>query len=73
MPVLGKQYPIPIGATEDDCPVRQPAFGNNGVVTGGAQPSAEIAQHLVAQKAQLSGVTRNWAVIKHHLARAFLR
>ena len=50
MPVFGQQDPILFGAARGEGAVGKSACGKNGVVTGRTQPSAEAAQHLVAQK-----------------------
>jgi hypothetical protein len=50
MPVLGQQDPILFGAALGEYSVWKPAFGNERVIPGGSQPSAEAAQHLIAEK-----------------------
>jgi hypothetical protein len=50
MPILGQQDPILSGAAPDEGAVGNPAFGNERVIPGRAQPPAEAAQHLIAQK-----------------------
>jgi hypothetical protein len=50
LPVFGWQYPILFGAARGDYAIGNPACGNDSVVTGRTQPSAEAFQHLVAQE-----------------------
>ena len=50
MPVFSQQDPILFGAARGEGAVGKSARGKNGVVTSRTQPSAEAAQHLVAQK-----------------------
>jgi hypothetical protein len=50
MSVLGQQDPILFGTTRGEHTVRKPAFCNDSVVAGRTKPSAEAAQHLVAQE-----------------------
>ena len=50
MPIFGQQDPILSGAAPDEGAVGNPAFGNERVIPGRAQPPAEAAQHLIAQK-----------------------
>jgi hypothetical protein len=47
---LGQQDPILFGAARGECAVGKPACRNDSVVTGRTQPSAQVAQHLVAQE-----------------------
>jgi hypothetical protein len=50
MPVLGQQDPILFSAARGECAVGKPACRNDSAVTGRTQPSAEVAQHLVAEE-----------------------
>ena len=50
IPVLGQQDPILLGAAGGERAVGKPVCGDDGVVPGRPQPSAEAAQHLIAQK-----------------------
>jgi hypothetical protein len=49
-PVFGQQDPILSGAALGEGTVGKRAFGNQRVIPGGSQPSAEAAQHLIAEK-----------------------
>jgi hypothetical protein len=50
MLVLGQQDPILFGTALGECPVGKPTSGNDRVIPGRTQPSAEATQHLIAQE-----------------------
>jgi len=49
MPAFGQQDAILVGAACGDCAVGEAANGNDSVVPGRPQPSANAVQHLVTQ------------------------
>ena len=48
MPVFGQKDPMLVNAACGDCAIGESASGNDSVVPGRTQPSAEAVQHLVA-------------------------
>jgi hypothetical protein len=56
MPVSGEQDTTLVGAACSEHAVGHAAFGDDRVVSGGAQPSAEAREHLVAEEPHRAGV-----------------
>src|SRR6516164_3360968 len=50
MPVFGQQDPTLFGTARGEFAVREPAGGDDSVVTSCPEPSTEAVQHLVAQE-----------------------
>jgi hypothetical protein len=56
MPVSGKQDTILFGAACSEHAVGHAAFGDDRVITGGAQPPTETREHFVAKEPHRAGV-----------------